>query len=190
MKGVGVKLGVFGVALGLGLAMGCASKPTGEAVGHTSAAVSGSSLQLVAQAPPSGYVGSQLVLWQSLYNNDPNALHTDVTLTTTVAGNFDSVNVSSFGYDAWTCSQASGPGLTTITCHADAVTLKDGLILGVTPIAAGTVTFDSHLTEGGVEIASFHAGVPVSIPTTADLGLSTFNSGGGTINVGQNVSLF
>ena len=193
---------VGGLFFGVALTIGCSSQPSGETLGHNSAAASGadggfevsvdgglpdappfSTLQLFAGPIANGYVGVPLSVFEEAYNFDTTTTHNDVTLKITIAGSFTAgILDGSFGYDpTWACSQDGGTPL-TITCHADQVMLKDGVTMPITPTALGTITIDSHLTEGGVEVGNAHFDVPIIVPG-ADVAI--FGGGGGKVPVGQ-----
>ena len=191
-----------GLFFGLALTIGCSSQ-SGEVLGHNSAAASGtdaaidgpfdggppdappppSVLQLFAPPIPSAYVGVPLNVFEEAYNLDTTIVHNDVTLKIVIAGSFTAgVLDGSLGYDpTWACSQDGGTPL-TVTCHADQVMLKDGVTMPITPTALGTITIDSFLTEGGVEVGTAHFAVPI-IPPGADVAI--FGGGGGKVAVGQ-----
>ena len=176
---------IAGMFIVVGLGLGCSSQPV-ETVGHNSAAASGAgpaSVQLNGFLPPSGYVGVKLDLFEGVYNFDPaGAPHDDITLKVTVAGSYTLGPLDVFGYDpTWACSQ-DGATPVTVTCHADQITLKDTVIVPITPTALGSINVDARLTEGGVEVGRITGDIPIITPG-ADVAL--FGGGGGKLPLGQ-----
>jgi uncharacterized repeat protein (TIGR01451 family) len=160
-------------------------------VDGSSTDASSSSLTLYDFVPPTGYVGVPTSISGEPYDLD-GSVHNDVTLTMTVTGDFAPGQLGFWGYDPWSCADdVSTPGIVTITCHTDTFQYKDQVGLDLTPNSAGTISVDVHLTERGVEVASDHQTMAITVATGADLGIFSFPGRGGVADVllGQSVDV-
>jgi uncharacterized repeat protein (TIGR01451 family) len=109
----------------------------------------------------------------------------DVTLTTTIVGNFSLSDFFYRGPDGFSCTQTAIAGGASVTCHDDSFEPFNGgdFVANIVPSTLGDViTTTATLTAGGVEVRSETRQTTIAEPGSD---LAVFGPFSGTALVGQ-----